>query len=198
MKHRLQRFGLPIVAFLLVGGGALAALPRADSDPGGAMVPTLVAVSDMPAGMSVNDVRSRVEVREVASDDRVPNALASLDDIPSGVLAYAHVSGQPILATSFAENRIDAVKKGYVAISLRLETQRWFGPLTTSGSIVNVYDIAPTGVQLVSRNAVVIDAPSTGDIGPKDDTVLALAVDPASLADVLRAADQGRIWLVGS
>lgn len=198
MKRQLQRYGLPVAAFLLVGLGTLVALPTDDSAAGSGKLPTVVVVSDISAGTNANEVRSRVEVRQVASEDRASNALSSVDDIPNGVLAYVHVAGQQLLSTSFAENRIDAVKKGYVAVSLRLETQRWLGPLTTSGAIVNVYDIAPTGAQLVSRNAVVIDPPSTSDVGPKDEAVLSLAVDPASLADVLRAAEQGRIWLVGS
>lgn len=199
MTRQLRRFGLPILAFVLVGVGSLVALSGNEhSDASVRRVATLVAIADIPAGTSAADLRAKVEVREIAADDRVASALSSVDDIPDGVLAYAHVAGQQLLASSFATNRINAVKKGYVAVSLRLETQRWFGPLTTSGSVVDVYDIAPSGARVVSRHAVVIDTPGTADVGPKDDTVLSLAVDPASLADLLQAAEQGRIWLVGS
>lgn len=199
MKTQLQRFGLPLVAFLLVGAGSFAALAGREGTSGSSnRQPTLVATADIPAGSSAAEVRSHVEVREVAVSDRVPNALSSVDQITDGVLAYAHVNGQQILATSFAPNRIDAVKKGYVAVSIRLDTQRWFGPLTTSGTVVDVYDVTPTGSRLVSKGAVVVDTPTTNDIGPKDDTVLSLAVNPLTLSDVLVAADEGRIWLVGS
>lgn len=199
MKYRLQRLGLPVAAFLLVGIGTLTLLSNSSSSSGGSQrKPTLVAVTEMAAGSSASEIRTHVEIREIAESDRVANALSSLDEIPDGVLAYTHVSGQQILATSFATNRITAVKKGYVAVSVRLETQRWLGPITTSGTTVDIYDISPSGTRIISSNAVVVDVPATSDIGPKDDTVLSLAVDPRTLADVLLAADQDRLWLVGS
>lgn len=199
MKYRIQRIGLPIAAFLLVGIGTLTLLSNgSSSSTGSERKPTLVAVADIAAGSMAADIRAHVEIRQIAESDRVANALSSLDEIPNGVLAYTHVSGQQILLTSFATNRITAVKKGFVAVSVRLDTQRWLGPISTSGTTVDIYDISPSGSRKISSNAVVVDVPSTTDIGPKDDSVLSLAVDPRTLADVLLAADQGRLWLVGS
>lgn len=195
----LKRFGPAILAFVLVTIGVLVALPndentaKADQD-----VPVVVAVASLASGATSNDVRSNVEVRMVPASVRAAGAFSSVDELPDGVLAYPHVAGQQILGTSFSENQVLALGEGYVAVSIRVEQQRWAGPYVMAGKSVNIYDTNITSASLISANAVILGTPETDGLEPKSDTVISLGVRRESLSAVLVAAGQDRIWLVST
>jgi len=85
----------------------------------------------------------------------------------------------------------------YVVTSVRLPAQNWTGAVRIAGTKLDVYRLTDTGAELVSRDAVVLDSPSVDTIEPSTESILTIAVHRESLADVLRAAHDEMLWLVG-
>ena len=199
IKFTLKRFGPAIVAFLLVVFGALLVVPQDDNEAKANQdVPVVVAVSSLASGATASEVRSNVEVRMVPAALRASGAFSSLEDLPEGALAYSHVAGQQILKTSFSANQLFALGDGYVAVSIKVESQRWVGPYVMSGKSVNIYDTNITTASLISADAVILGTPETTDLEPKQDTIISLGVRQDSLAAVLVAASENRVWLVST
>lgn len=198
MNHRsLGRKALPILgAFSLAFVGILALVPRSEKTDGD-LVPVVVATKELADGTSTGAVRNGVEVRMVAESARAEGAVGSPDALPAGVLAYDHVPGQQILLSSFAQSRVRSLGRGYVAVSVKLDPQRWVGALLEAGRIVDVYDTDETNPRRVATRAVILDAPDPADLLPTADTLVSLGVPENSLADVLLAMANNRLWLVG-
>ena len=197
IKFDAKRYGPAILAFILVLVGSLIAIPNDDNEAkANEQVPVVVAVKTLSSGTSTRNVRDNVVVRMVSKDSRATGAFGSIDDLPDGVLAYPHVAGQQILGTSFSENQVMALGDGYVAVSIRVEPQRWVGPYVMAGKSVNIYDTDITTASLISSDAVILGTPETDGLEPKADTVTSLGVKQESLGAVLVAAGQDRIWLV--
>lgn len=196
VKSIVKRATAPAVAFVCVGAGGLLLVPRDESNE--EKLPTLVAASDIADGTDAARVRGRVEVRMLPPEARVSGALTSADEIPDGVLAYAHESGQQILTSSFAADRIAALGDDFVAVSIRVDSPRWVGPLVTTGRIVDVYEVDAEEVRLITTDAVIVDAPEPENLGAKDDSVVVLGVRKDALSAVVLAASNNAIWLVGS
>lgn len=195
----LRRFAPAALAFVLVAFGTLMVLPDDDEVANADQRrPTLVVTVDAESGTPSTDLRDSVEVKMLESDARATGALSSLDDLPEGVLVADHVAGQQLLASSFAANVVEGLGSGFVAVSVRLDAQRWVGPLVTTGDVVDVYDIVDGVATSIARDAVVLEAPVPTDIGPRDEAVIALGVPQGSLSAVLIAASESRIWLVGA
>lgn len=195
----LRRFAPAALAFVLVAFGTLMVLPDDDEVANADQRrPTLVVTVDAESGTPSTDLRDSVEVKMLESDARATGALSSLDDLPEGVLVADHVAGQQLLASSFAANVVEGLGSGFVAVSVRLDAQRWVGPLVTTGDVVDVYDIVDGVATSIARDAVVLEAPAPTDIGPRDEAVIALGVPQGSLSAVLIAASESRIWLVGA
>lgn len=191
------RKALPAAAaFSLTFVGVLALAPR-DVGDGDGIVPVLVASRVISDGTSSESVAGAVEVRMVAESVRADGAIPSKDALPEGVLAYDLVEGQQVLATSFAESRVRGLGDGYVAISAKLDPQRWVGALLEAGRIVDVYDTSETGPRRIASRAVILQSPETADLAPAEDTLVSLGVPEDTLADVLLAVSNNRIWLVG-
>lgn len=196
VKSMIKHATLPVVAFVCVGAGGLLLIPRDDSND--ELLPTVVATSGIADGTDVARVRSRVEVRMLPADARANGALASPDDMPEGVLAYSLESGQQVLVSSFAADRIAALGDDFVAVSIRVDSPRWVGPVVTTGRIVDVYEVDDTDVRLITTDAVIVDSPSPDGLGSKDESVVVLGVRKDSLSAVVLAASKNAIWLVGS
>lgn len=195
----LRRFTPAALAFVLVAFGTLMALPKNDEVANAdERQPVLVLTDDVEAGTPVADLVAFVDVKMLEADARAAGAYSSIDDLPVGVLTSDHVTGQQLLATSFAANVVEGLGKGFVAVSVRLDAQRWVGPLVTTGDVVDVYDIGVDAATPIAREAVVLEAPSPTDLGPRDEAVISLGVPQASLSAVLVAASENRIWLVGA
>ena len=199
IKFSIKRFGPAVLAFTLVGFGVLLVLPD-DNDKAKATqdVPVVVAVNSLSSGASAGQVRNNVEIQLVPQASRATGAFSSIEDIPDGVLAYTHVAGQQILKSSFSVNQLVALGEGYVAVSIRVESQRWVGPYVMSGKSVNIYDTNITTASLISSDAVILGTPETEDLEPKQDTIISLGVKQESLAAVLVAASEDRLWLVST
>ncbi|MFM2114804.1 MAG: pilus assembly protein [Actinomycetota bacterium] len=183
-------------AFAMAFVGVLALAPRGNDD-GRDLVPVIMATRSLSDGTSADVVRDAVEVRMVPASVRAEGAITSPDSLPEGVLAYDLVSGQQVLATAFAASRVRSLGDGYVAVSAKLDPQRWVGALLEAGRIVDVYDTSETGPRRVAARAVILQSPDTADLEPSQDTLVSLGVPEASLADVLLAIANNRVWLVG-
>lgn len=198
-SQSLKRFVPAALAFVLVAFGTLMVLPKNDDVVmADEREPVLVLTGDAEAGTPSADLVSAVEVKMFEAGARATGALTSLEDLPDGVLISDHVAGQQLLISSFAANVVDGLGEGYVAVSVRLDAQRWVGPLVTTGDVVDVYDIDEDGATVIARRAVVLESPSPTDLGPRDEAVISLGVSEGSLAAVLVAASENRVWLVGS
>lgn len=195
----LKRFVPAGVAFVLVAFGTLLVLPSNDETAKADLRrPTLVLSTDVESGTSTADLTAQVEVKMLEIDARASGALSSLDELPDGVLVSDHVAGQQLLSSSFAANVVEGLGEGFVAVSVRLDAERWVGPLVTTGDVVDVFDIGVDAATPIARRAVVLESPSPTDLGPRDEAVISLGVPEASLSAVLVAASENRIWLVGT
>lgn len=183
-------------AFVMAFVGVLALAPRGD-DADRDLVPVLMATRNLSDGTAADVVDDAVEVRMVPVAVRAEGAITSLDSLPEGVLAYDLVPGQQVLVTAFAASRVRSLGDGYVAVSAKLDPQRWVGALLEAGRIVDVYDTNETGPVRIASRAVILQSPETADLAPSEDTLVSLGVPEASLADVLLAIANNRVWLVG-
>ena len=198
-KNEVRRFAPAAGAFLLVTGGTLFALPKSgDGGDDANRLPTIVAVAPLAGGASAEQVRANIEIRQIDANSRPVGALSSASEIPDGVLVTSVVEGQQLLASSFAENKVDALGDDYVSVSVRLESQRWVGPVLISGMTVNIFEITETGASEVAKKAVVLEAPTPSDVEPKADAIVSLGIPRDALAKVLLAASENRLWLVGA
>lgn len=196
----LARKSAPAVGvFSLTFLGVLALAPK-DAPNDDSLVPVVVATRTLADGTDVATVRGAAEVRMMPASARSEGALASLATLPEGVLAYDHVQGQQILATSFARNHVGSLGADFVAVSVTLDPQRWVGPWLQAGRIVDVYDTGEPSPTLAATRAVILDAPgdpAAADLEPTQDSVISLGVPKDSLTEVLAAAENGTVWLVG-
>ena len=198
-KAMLKKFGPTVAVFSLVSVGAVLALPKNNGSASGAdLVPVVVVTKSIPGGSSTASLEGNVEVRNIPRSAQVKGALASVSEIPDGVLAFDHASGQQLLETSVAEDQVAAVGEGRVAVSVLVDPQRWVGPFTISGAEVDVYAVRDDGAELISSGAVILGTPSTDGLLPKEDAIVSLAVRDETLQAVLLAASEGRLWMVGS
>jgi hypothetical protein len=195
---RVRRYTPAAIAFTLVALGATAALPdsgeKASERP---QVPVVVAAASLRSGVTAADVMRQAEVRMVDDSLVADGALASLDDIPDGVLAFPVVRGQQLVSSSFAEDEVAALGNDFVSVAVDLDAQRWVGPLLTSGTVVDVYDVGVDGATLIANDAVVMEHPEVTEALPGQDALVTLGVPKASLPLVLQSAGLGQIWLVG-
>jgi hypothetical protein len=131
------------------------------------------------------------------SQSRASGSLSSFEEIPEGVLVSDHVQGQQLLISSIAANAVDGLGAGFVAISVAMDSQRWLGPLLSTGTTVDVYEIVGEISTRIAENAVILNEPSTEDSSSNDQKIVSLAVPGTSLNQVLVAANENRLWLVG-
>ncbi len=197
ISKTLVRKAAPVaVAFSLTFVGILALVPRGEDDRG-ELVPVAVATRSLADGTTANAVKNGAEIRMIEASARAEGAVGSLDELPEGVLAYDHVAGQQILLTSFAQSRVRSLGEGYVAISVKLDPQRWVGALLEAGRIVDVYDTDDVSPRRVAVRAVILESPNPADLLPTEDTLVSIGVPAESLPDVLTAVANNRVWLVG-
>jgi hypothetical protein len=198
IPQKIKRMAPAFTAFILVGGGTLLILPNQSSDNSGDdLVPTVIMKTFIEAGTTTKDVALSVEITEIPEAARANGALSSLNQLPQGVLVSDHVEGQQVLLTSFSKSSVAALGDNYVAVSVRLDTQRWLGPIRATGEFVNVYAVTPTSASIISLDAVVLDTPEVEDIKAKDESIISLGVKKETLGAVLSAARDNSLWLTG-
>lgn len=195
----VRRVGPALAAFVLVavgvlllaGGGQETA--TAESDP---LRPTLVAAGPIEAGVTVDSLGSRTEVRMLPVDARAQGAVESVAQLPAGVLSTAHVAGQQLLSTSVVDDVRGRLGKGLVAVSAKLDPAQWSGPVATTGSKVNVYAIGGANAELIAIGVVVLAAPDPGSLAPQQEAIVTLGVPDAQVSRVIGAVAGAGIWLV--
>ena len=201
LGRMIRRVGPPLLAFVVAALGALLLIGGesggSSSDP--ADLPTVVAVTDIPAGTAVAGLGPLVEVRSVPADVRALGAVERVEDLPDGVLDVALVPGQQLLVTSVAPDPRDDIGDELVAISATLEPQQWVGPVATTGERVAVFAIGGEEGQLIAADVLVIDAPSDPSaLEPTEQVVVTLGVPRLDVARVVGAIAGSGIWLVSS
>lgn len=198
---RLRRLGLPLAAGALVALGTLAIVGNDDDATSAAtvdLVPTLVARQAVPSGTDRETLIDQLEVRMLPDEARADGVIESLDDLPDGMLVNDLVRGQQVLTTSIADDVVAAIDDDYVAVSVRLDPQRWTGPFSVTGADVNLYDNREESTGLLVEGARIIDAPDTAELDPRSESVITLAVPADDVSAVIDAAANGRLWAVGS
>jgi len=194
-----RRVGPALAAFVLValgvmvlaGGGRDSATAESD-----ALRPTVVAVGAIEAGTAVDALGSRVEVRMLPEDARAQGAVESVTQLPTGVLATAHVAGQQVLSTSVIDDVRARLGKGLVAVSAKLDPAQWSGPVATTGTRVNVYAIGGPSADLIAVGVVVLNAPDPSTLAPQQEAIVTLGVPDAQVSRVIGAVAGAGIWLV--
>ena len=200
-SDRLRRLGLPLAAGALVAFGTLALVGNGDDAAGTPTVdltPTVVARQAVPSGTDRETLIDRLEVRMLPDEARADGAIERLDDLPEGVLVTELVRGQQVLMSSIADDVIAAIADNYVAVSVRLDPQRWAGPFNVTGAEVDLYDNQEASTGLLVEGARIIDAPDTTELDPRSEAVITLAVPADDVSAVIDAAANGRLWAVGS
>lgn len=198
-KSFLRKSAPVVGVFSLTFLGIFALTPKSSAKDDN-LVPVVVATRMLTDGTNSASVRKGAEVRMLPDEARSEGAFSSLDALPNGVLAFDHVPGQQILATSFARNHVSSLGADFVAVSVTLDPQRWVGPWLQAGRIVDVYDTREPRPTVVAVRAVILEAPEAvdaTDLEPTQDAVISLGVPKDSLAGVLSAAENGTVWLVG-
>ena len=198
--QNLRRIAVPFLAFVITAVGIFLltanGAPTEEADVDG--IATVVLASPLPAGATTADVIAASEVRLLPSTARAEGALSELDALPTGVLAADMVPGQQVLFTSIADDVVDALGEGLVAVSVRLDPQRWAGPLKTTGDTVTVHDVVDDGTTVIAQGVRIVSAPDPSELDPRSEQVITLAVLEDSATDVITAAADNRLWLVGS
>lgn len=197
---RMRRLGIPLAAGLLVTIGALALISspaNSDTTADLNLIDTVVAVRPIEAGTSTDDLDGLVEIRQLPAQAHANGALTNIDQLPAGTLVADHVAGQQVLTTSIADDPIDAIGDDLVAVSVRLDPQRWTGPFTTTGAVVDIYETSDIETTLIVSEAQIIDAPDTAELDPRSEAVITLAVPVDGVTAVITAASTGQIWMVG-
>ena len=198
ISRKIKRFIPATAIFLLVTLGLLQLIPNEQNAVVATeLTPTVVFTQIATAGTNSSDLRAQIEIRMLEPQSRASGSLSSFDEIPEGVLVSDHVEGQQLLISSIAANAVEGLGAGFVAISVAMDSQRWLGPLLSTGTTVDVYEIVGDVSTRIAQNAVILNEPSTDDPASNDLQIVSLAVPGTSLNQVLVAANENRLWLVG-
>ena len=161
------------------------------------LVPTVVVVEPISAGTDTAVIADLVEVRMLPRSVRPDGALSDLESLPAGVLVHDTVIGEQLLESSIALDEVDALGGGFTSISVRVDAQRWAGPFGSTGGAVDIYRSGET-IELIVADAVIISAPSIEELDPRAESIVTLAVPDESITQVISAASQNEIWMVGA
>jgi hypothetical protein len=198
VNEKYKRFIPAIAIFLLVTFGLLQLIPTDKNVAVSTeLIPTVVFTQIASAGTNSSDLVSQIEIRMMDTQSRASGSLSSIEEIPSGVLVSDHVEGQQLLISSIAANAVDGLGVGFVAVSVAMDAQRWIGPLLATGTIVDVYEVIGETSTRIAENAVILNEPTVDESSSNDQTIISLAVPGSSLNQVLVAANENRLWLVG-
>ena len=148
---------LAIVGAILLSSYVQAADNRAQA--GMEPVEVLVVQQPIPAGSTIDEVKSMVKMQSFPKTAVTEGAVTQLDEFKGSVAAVDLVPGEQLLATRLvdpkslsAPNSVD-VPKGLAEISLVLPLDRILGGELQAGDTVGVFISYNTGV-----------APGTGDV----------------------------------
>ena len=189
----------PLGAGILVMVGTYALVGASDDTSAAEedLVPTVVVLEPIGAGTDTDAIADVLEVRLLPASVRPEGALSDLESIPAGVLASDVVTGEQLLESSIALDEVDALGGSFTSISVRVDAQRWAGPYGATGDVVDIYRSGET-IELIVSDAVIIDAPSLEQLDPRAESIVTLAVPDESITEIISAASQNEIWMVGA
>jgi pilus assembly protein CpaB len=195
----LRRIGPAFAAFVLVALGVLVLAngnkKSADAANDGLRA-TVVAVAPIASGTSSDQLGSLVEVRMLPTNARAQGAVESVAALPSGVVAIDLVPGQQVLASNLVDDVRNSLGKGRVAVSARLDPAQWTGPVSATGTRVNVYAIGGSNAELIATDVIVLASPDPSTLTPQQEAVITLGVTDAQVARVIGAVSGAGVWLV--
>ena len=195
----LRRIGPAFAAFVLVALGVLVLAngnkKSADAANDGLRA-TVVAVAPIASGTSSDQLGSLVEVRMLPTNARAQGAVESVAALPSGVVAIDLVPGQQVLASNLVDDVRNSLGKGRVAVSARLDPAQWTGPVSATGTRVNVYAIGGSNAELNATDVIVLASPDPSTLTPQQEAVITLGVTDAQVARVIGAVSGAGVWLV--
>ena len=194
-----RNIAAPLGAGILVMVGTYALVGTSDDTSAAEedLVPTVVVLEPIGAGTDTAAIADVLEVRLLPASVRPEGALSDLESIPAGVLASDVVTGEQLLESSIALDEVDALGGGFTSISVRVDAQRWAGPYGATGDVVDIYRSGET-IELIVSDAVIIDAPTLEQIEPRAESIVTLAVPDKSITEIISAASQNEIWMVGA
>jgi pilus assembly protein CpaB len=196
----IRRLGPLLLAFGLAFIGVLLLVQQGESDGTDAevvsevRVATVVATAEVAAGTPVSELGGSVEVRELPAPARAVGAVEALDGLPPGKLLTPLVPGQQVLISAVANDPLDDVGSGLVAVSVVLAPERWVGPVTTFGDEVRVYVVGGDEA-LPLTTAYVLSAPDPASVGAGQSVLLTLGVPAAEAGRLIGAVSTTGIWL---
>lgn len=195
----LRRIGPAFAAFVLVALGVMVLAngnkKSADAANDGLRA-TVVAVAPIASGTSSDQLGSLVEVRMLPTNARAQGAVESVAALPSGVVAIDLVPGQQVLASNLVDDVRNSLGKGRVAVSARLDPAQWTGPVSATGTRVNVYAIGGSNAELIATDVIVLASPDPSTLTPQQEAVITLGVTDAQVARVIGAVSGAGVWLV--
>ena len=194
-----RNIAAPLGAGILVMVGTYALVGTSDDTSAAEedLVPTVVVLEPIGAGTDTAAIADVLEVRLLPASVRPEGALSDLESIPAGVLASDVVTGEQLLESSIALDEVDALGGSFTSISVRVDAQRWAGPYGATGDVVDIYRSGET-IELIVTDAVIIDAPQLEQLDPRAESIVTLAVPDESITEIISAASQNEIWMVGA
>ena len=194
-----RNIAAPLGAGILVMVGTYALVGTSDDTSAAEenLVPTVVVLEPIGAGTDTAAIADVLEVRLLPASVRPEGALSDLESIPAGVLASDVVTGEQLLESSIALDEVDALGGSFTSISVRVDAQRWAGPYGATGDVVDIYRSGET-IELIISDAVIIDAPPLEQLDPRAESIVTLAVPDESITEIISAASQNEIWMVGA
>ncbi len=170
MKRRVIGLFVAVV-MALVGTVLVASFVRsaeARALAGEELVDVLVVTDDVPAGATVDEVRSRVAVERVPAKVRAVDALSDLDPVGGLVTEIALRPGEQLSASRFVAPDLltrasVAVPAGMVEVTVSLSPERAVGGALLPGDIVTLF---------ASFDPFEIGAPSSATAGVPDTVII--------------------------
>jgi pilus assembly protein CpaB len=184
---------------------------RSDAKTGGGNVSVLVAVRDIPAGTSADEIISAgaVETRAVTRSQMVEGAVTDAADISGQRTTSPILNGEQISTSRFDGGTAQlgggalGLSPGYQAVSLNLDSARAAGGAVQPGDHVTIYatfstNVADTGEVTVTlvQDAEVLATNGAGvgeNAAPQ--VVVTVALKPGKAQRLVFAQERGSIWL---
>lgn len=185
------------IAALLYASSVQAEAQRAQQEAlsryGGEVVSVCVATRDIGPGDVVDE--SCVAMEEWLASLLPSDAVTSLDDA-LGKTATSHIPRRAPLSSAYFEKDENAIEvpSGKVAVSVSSDPEHAVGGALVRNAVVDVYVSRDSIADRLVR-ARVLDTSSLAS-GGGDISWVTLAVDPASVKELLAATTQGAVTLV--
>lgn len=147
--RRSNQLVLAGIAFFIVGVVIVLLVARSDNSGSSATgtnvkVPVLVATDNLPVGTKGSDAISKVEVKQVNSIERLPDALSSPSQLSSTRLVAAFAKGEQIRQSGLTPTVSSVTApKGMEAVPVSVPFEAGGAGYIGPGDVVNVYQVIP-------------------------------------------------------